>query len=249
MPSTQRSPAPWWRKSPPLEMHTRASRKEGEERAARWGYRPFTIWFTGLSGAGKSTLAQALDRWLLAHGTPCLLLDGDRLRMGLSQDLGFDAAARRENVRRAAELALLANEAGLPAVAALISPLRADRETARAIVGAARFVEVHLATPLPVCEQRDPKGLYRRARAGRLAAFTGISAPYETPIAPALRLDTSRLDVRDALQALSASLEAFRLHTAAVDAAIHAVPDAAPNRTPLPRVTDVTCLEPTSHLA
>lgn len=218
---TQRSFSPPRFERLPLELHASASPLAPEERARQWGLWPFTVWLTGLSGAGKSTLAHALDHTLLSHGVPCLLLDGDNLRLGLSQDLGFDAAARRENIRRAAELALLANDAGLPVVAALISPLRSDREAARAIIGAARFVEVHLDTPLAVCEQRDPKGLYRKARAGCLAEFTGISAPYEAPTAPALRLDTSQLDLCDALHALLAQLKPSRLRVATTGDALH----------------------------
>lgn len=154
-----------------------------------------TIWLTGLSGSGKSTLACGLAARLTARGRPCYVLDGDQLRRGLSRDLGFGDLERRENVRRAAEVARLFNEAGFVVLAALVSPRRADRALAAKIVGPSRFVEIHLATPLDVCERRDVKGLYRQARRGVLPDFTGVSAPYEAPVAPDLVLDTSRIDL------------------------------------------------------
>lgn len=154
-----------------------------------------TIWLTGLSGSGKSTLACGLAARLTAQGRPCYVLDGDQLRQGLSRDLGFSDLERRENVRRAAEVARLFNDAGLTVLAALISPRRADRALAAKIVGPSRFVEIHLATPLDVCERRDDKGLYRQARRGALPHFTGVSAPYEAPVDPELILDTSRIEL------------------------------------------------------
>lgn len=169
---------------------------------------PRVLWLTGLSGAGKSTLATALHRQLREAGRPVAVLDGDAVRGGLCRDLGFSPEDRRENIRRVAEVARLMREAGLVVICALISPLREDRAMARDIVGAAHFREVHVATPLAVCEERDPKGLYRHARAQALPQFTGISAPYEAPPAPALRLDTSCVDVADAVAALRGLLSA-----------------------------------------
>jgi len=159
---------------------------------------PATLWLTGLSGAGKSTLAAALAEQLAARGVAHFCLDGDVVRAGLCRDLGFSAADRRENIRRVAEVARLLNLAGLVVICSLISPLQADREQARAIIGPEHFLEVHLSTPLAVCEQRDPKGLYRRARSQQLADFTGISAPYECPPAPALTIDSSHEPVAQA---------------------------------------------------
>lgn len=171
-------------------------------RQALLGHAPATIWLTGLSGAGKSTLAYALEKTLLDLAHPCFVLDGDNFRHGLSKDLGFSAPDRRENIRRTAEVAHMMNEAGLIVITAFISPFRDDREMARAIIGDARFVEVHVSTPVAVCEQRDPKGLYVRARAGQLAEFTGISSPYETPLTPDLLLDTGALPLKDSTQTL-----------------------------------------------
>jgi adenylyl-sulfate kinase len=159
-------------------------------RAAVTGQQPVTVWLTGLSGAGKSTLAVELERRLIDARHPALLLDGDNLRTGLSRDLGFKPADRHENIRRVAEVARLVNDAGVVAIAAFISPYRADREMARAVVGEERFMEVHVSAPLEVCERRDPKGMYRKARRGELPEFTGVSAPYEAPERPALVVDT-----------------------------------------------------------
>ncbi|HEX7052610.1 MAG TPA: adenylyl-sulfate kinase [Burkholderiales bacterium] len=172
------------------------------ERARLLGQRPLTVWLTGLSGAGKSSIAGALERRLLDAGRACYLLDGDAIRAGVSRDLGFAPADRRENIRRSAEIARLINEAGLIAIAAFISPYRADREMARQIVGAARFVEVYVDAPLAVCEARDPKGLYRRARRGEIAEFTGVSAPYEPPQAPDVVLATDRRSLADCVDEL-----------------------------------------------
>ena len=162
--------------------------------------RPATIWLTGLSGAGKSTLAYALEEQLHGMGCASFVLDGDNLRRGLNRDLGFTAEERRENIRRVAEVAGLMNDAGLLVFTALISPHRSDREMARELIGAHRFVEVHVNTPLAVCEERDPKGLYGMARAGRIAQFTGESSPYEAPAAPDLRLDTALLPLSEACE-------------------------------------------------
>lgn len=165
------------------------------ERARLLGQQPVTVWLTGLSAAGKSTLAVELERRLIDARRPCYLLDGDNIRAGISRDLGFGPADRHENIRRIAEVARLMNDAGLIAVTAFISPYRADRAMAREVVGAGRFIEVHVDAPLEVCEQRDPKGLYRKARRGEIADFTGVSAPYEAPEAADLVIDTARQPV------------------------------------------------------
>jgi len=149
-----------------------------------------TVWFTGLSGSGKSTVAVELERALAAAGRPAYLLDGDNLRHGLNADLGFSAADRSENIRRVSEVARLFADAGVVALVPVISPYRADRDRARAIHEAVGvpFVEVFVDTPLDVCEARDPKGLYAKARAGEIKGFTGIDDPYEAPVHPDLRL-------------------------------------------------------------
>ena len=169
-------------------------------RADRWaalGSRGATVWFTGLSGSGKSTIANELERLLVASGQPAYVLDGDNLRHGLNADLGFAAADRDENVRRVAEVARLFADAGLVALVPLISPYRHARERAREAhdVAGLVFVEVFVDTPIEICEARDPKGLYRKARAGEITGFTGIDDPYEPPAKPELVL---RPDAGDA---------------------------------------------------
>ena len=173
-----------------------------ENRAALLGQRPATVWLTGLSGAGKSTLAFALERHLTGKGHACFVLDGDNVRHGLNRDLGFSAEHRTENIRRIAEVARLINDAGLIVVSAFISPCRADREMARQIIGEGRFIEVYVATPMAICEQRDVKGLYQRARSGEIANFTGVSAPYEPPENPIMTVDTSLTALDDAFAQL-----------------------------------------------
>ncbi len=163
------------------------SRKERHESL---GYTGATIWFTGLSGSGKSSIASATEKLLVTSGRPSYLLDGDNLRLGLNEDLNFSAKDRHENVRRVAEVARLFADAGLVALVPLISPYREDRENAREIHGqfGLRFFEVFVDTPIEVCEERDPKGLYKQARAGEIKDFTGIDDPYETPNDPDLIL-------------------------------------------------------------
>ncbi len=172
-------------------------------RADRWsahGLRGATVWFTGLSGSGKSTIANGVAERLLAAGRPAYLLDGDNVRHGLNADLGFSAEDRAENVRRIGEVARLMADAGLVVLVPVISPYRADRDRVRAIHEAADlpFVEVFVDTPLELCEQRDPKGLYAKARAGELTGMTGIDDPYEAPLAPELRLAPTALDEQTA---------------------------------------------------
>jgi len=164
------------------------------------------LWFTGLSGSGKSTVAAALESALVGAGHAAFVLDGDNLRHGLNSDLGFSPEDRSENIRRAGEVAALFADAGLVTLTAFISPYRADRESARAAVGPERFLEIFLDVPLEVCERRDPKQLYRRARAGEIGEFTGVSAPYEPPASPALVLDTSAADVSECVGRLVALL-------------------------------------------
>jgi len=183
-----------------------SGRVSAAQRAALLGQEPATVWLTGLSGAGKSTIAAELEQQLVAQGRACFVVDGDNLRQGLNRDLDFSPHARTENIRRAAEVAQLMNEAGLIVICALISPYEEDRAAARAIIGAERFIEVYVSTALAVCEARDAKGLYRKARAGLIPDFTGVSAPYEAPAAPALALDTSVIGAAEAAQALAALL-------------------------------------------
>ena len=173
-----------------------------EDRSLLLGQKPATIWLTGLSGAGKSTIAYALERKLISDGRACYVLDGDNIRQGLNKDLGFSMADRSENIRRVAEVARLMNDAGLIVIVSLISPRRADRENARSIIGDDRFVEVFVDAPLEVCERRDPKGLYAKARQGLIPEFTGVSSPYEPPESPELRLDTSTLTQDESVETL-----------------------------------------------
>ena len=166
-----------------------------------------TIWLTGLSGAGKSSLAAAAAKALTALGHACTVLDGDIVRQGLCQGLGFSPADRRENLRRIAEVAALMNQAGLTVLVATISPLNSDREMARNIIGAAHWLPVYVSTALSVCEQRDAKGLYVRARRGEITDFTGISAPYEVPSQEQLHIDTAQLTIEQAVQNLLCALQ------------------------------------------
>jgi bifunctional enzyme CysN/CysC len=170
------------------------------DREYRWnktGQRGATIWFTGLPASGKSTLAVAVERALVESGRVAYLLDGDNLRHGLSDDLGFSAGDRAENIRRVGHLTRLLADSGVVALASLVSPLKSDRELARALNDAAKlpFLEIHVATPVTECERRDPKGLYARARAGELKGLTGIDAPYEAPENPDLVVDTTGADI------------------------------------------------------
>lgn len=172
------------------------------------GHQGTVIWYTGLSGSGKSTLANAVERALYARGIHSYLLDGDNVRHGLNKDLGFSPADREENIRRIGEVAHLFAEAGMVAMTAFISPYRKDRDLARGLNEAGRFIEVYCRCSLDACEARDPKGLYKKARAGIIPEFTGISAPYEEPEAAELIVDTDKLNLEGSVAAVVAYLEA-----------------------------------------
>jgi adenylylsulfate kinase len=171
------------------------------------GERGGVLWMTGLSGAGKSTLAHAVKERLEARRCMVVVLDGDILRTGLNSNLGFSHADRLENVRRTAEVAALFKNAGFVVIGALISPAREHRSLARSIVGE-RFFEVHIASSLAVCESRDPKGLYSRARRGELPEFTGVSSPYEAPVSPDLTIDTAGLTIDDSVARFESFIQA-----------------------------------------
>lgn len=172
------------------------------ERAKVLGQRGGLVWFTGLPGAGKSTVAAAVEALLYHRGRATYLLDGDNLRHGLCSDLGFGAEDRRENLRRVAEVGALMVDAGLFVLAAFVSPSTEDRARVAGRLGEDHWLEVHVATPLEVCEARDPKGHYAKARRGELAAFTGVSAPYEPPATPDLRIDTAAMTPEQAAEAV-----------------------------------------------
>lgn len=178
-----------------------------EQRWAVTGGRGVTVWITGLSGSGKSTIAFRVESALVDSGRAAYVLDGDNLRHGLNRDLGFSPDAREENVRRVAELATLMADAGLVVLVPIISPYRRDRAAARRLHQDRNlpFVEVFVDTPLEVCETRDPKGLYRKARAGEISEFTGVSAPYEPPISAELSIDTTLVDLTRAVEMIVAA--------------------------------------------
>jgi adenylylsulfate kinase len=178
-----------------------------EERLRRAGHRGAVVWITGLSGAGKTTLALAAERALFERGCQVFVLDGDKVRNGLCADLGFSLPERSENIRRIGETARLFHEVGQIVLVSAISPLRADRERARALIPSPYFLEVYCRCPLAVCEERDPKGLYRKARAGLLPEFTGISSPYEAPEAPDVLVDSAESSVEQEVARLLAELE------------------------------------------
>jgi adenylylsulfate kinase len=156
------------------------------------GHKAVVLWFTGLSGSGKSTLAHAVENALFEQGVRTYVLDGDNIRHGLNKNLGFSPEDRAENIRRIGEVAKLFIDAGVLAMTAFISPYREDRDKAREIAGEGNFVEVYVKADLEVCESRDPKGLYKKARAGQIPEFTGISAPYEEPLSPEIVVDTGK---------------------------------------------------------
>ena len=170
-----------------------------KERSDLKEQKPMLLWFTGLSGSGKSTIADALERALFQRNMHTYLLDGDNVRGGLNNNLTFSPEDRTENIRRIAEVANLMLDAGLIVLASFISPYREDREMVKRIVGYKNFIEVYVNTPIEICESRDVKGLYAKARAGEIKNFTGVDAPYEPPMAADIEIDTSQISVEDAV--------------------------------------------------
>lgn len=181
-------------------IYDRILKREDKEKLL--GQRGVMLWFTGLSGSGKSTVAIALERALQDRGLLCRILDGDNVRSGINANLGFSAEDRRENIRRIAEVGKLFVDTGIITIAAFISPTEEIRQMAEHIIGRDDFKEIFVSTPLEVCEQRDVKGLYARARRGEIPNFTGISAPFEAPEHPALSLDTSKLSIEESVKKL-----------------------------------------------
>lgn len=175
-------------------------------REAQNGHRGAIIWFTGLSGSGKSTLAHAVEESLHQHGCQTFVLDGDNVRHGLCGDLGFSAQDRQENIRRIGEMAKLFMETGVIVLTAFISPCRADRERVRGMVASGDFIEIYCNTPIEICETRDIKGLYKKARAGEIAEFTGVSAPYEAPESPELIVNTGTAELDACVQQVVSEL-------------------------------------------
>lgn len=192
---------------PGQDIHWHGHTVDAGQRAAQKQQVPCVLWLTGLSGAGKSTLANAVDQRLHELGHHTYVLDGDNLRHGLSSDLGFSAADRAESVRRAGEAARLLMDAGLIVIVASIAPFRRDRDAVRARLPTGRFFEIHVDAPLGLCEQRDPKGLYRKARSGQIHDFTGIDSPYEAPERPELVLDTARQGLPACVEAVLYGLQ------------------------------------------
>ena len=176
-----------------ITWHQGAITKKDRERLLN--QKGVVIWFTGLSGSGKSTLAHAIEERLFETGHLSFVLDGDNIRHGLNKNLGFSPQDREENIRRIGEVARLFAQAGMITMTAFISPYRIDRDKARALLGDGEFIEVFVKVPLEVAEERDPKGLYKKARSGEVKEFTGISAPYEEPSSPELVIDTSKFDL------------------------------------------------------
>lgn len=174
-----------------------------QRREALHGHRSVVLWFTGLPASGKSTLAHAVEEALHRRGCRSFVLDGDNVRHGLCQDLGFTLADRSENMRRVGELAKLFLEAGSIVLTAFISPLRLEREKVRALIPHGDFLEIYCAAPLDVCERRDPKGLYAKARRGEIRDFTGISSPYEIPLNPELVIDTEQKGLADCVESVT----------------------------------------------
>lgn len=173
-----------------------------EEKEQLLGQRSVMVWFTGLSGSGKSTIAIALERELHKRGLLCRILDGDNIRSGINNNLGFSPSDRVENIRRIAEVSKLFVDTGIITIAAFISPNNELREMASRIIGKEDFLEVYVSTPIKECERRDVKGLYAKARRGEIKEFTGVSAPFEAPAAPALTLDTSLLSLEESVNQL-----------------------------------------------
>lgn len=190
--------------SNPLNIIRHAATVTRARREQQNGHRGAVIWLTGLSGAGKSTLGHYLEETLHQMGCRTFVLDGDNVRHGLCADLGFSDPDREENIRRISEVSNLFIEAGIIVICAFISPFRSDRERARQLIGAENFCEIYCQCPLEVCEQRDVKGLYKKARQGLIAEFTGISSPYEEPLSPDMIIDTSATPLDEAVQQIIA---------------------------------------------
>jgi adenylyl-sulfate kinase len=201
-------------KSPPLKKLPKSKNLVASvstvslpQREVHNGHRGAVLWFTGLSASGKSTIANELEAALFKRGCHVFVLDGDRVRHGLCSDLDFSEASRHENIRRVGEVAKLFAEAGTICIAAFISPYRADRDLVRTIMAGGKFLEVYVNAPLKVCEQRDPKGLYAKARKHEIRNFTGISAPYEAPLKPEIELRTDKLNVAEAVDKILSNLQ------------------------------------------
>ena len=178
------------------------------------GHKGCTVWLTGLSGSGKSTIAVDLEKRLCERGVRAYILDGDNIRHGLNKNLGFSPEDRTENIRRIGEVAKLFTDAGTVTIPAFISPYRADRDQVRALMKGGDFIEVHVDCPVEVCEQRDVKGLYKKARAGEIKEFTGISAPYEAPNSPELTIKTSQQSVEESAMQILRHLQQRGIVTA-----------------------------------
>lgn len=185
--------------------HKHAITKTG--RVNRNGFSPKVIWFSGLSGSGKSTLASALESYFFEKNIQTYILDGDNIRKGLNSDLSFSDEDRTENIRRISEVANLFTDAGVVVLTAFISPFESDRDLARRVIGADDFIEVYVKCPLEVCESRDVKGLYKKARAGVIKDFTGINSPFEEPNNPELVVDTANNSLQDCLQKLIENID------------------------------------------
>lgn len=174
-----------------------------QDKESLLGQRGIMIWFTGLSGSGKSTVAMGVERELHAQGILCRILDGDNVRAGINNNLGFSAEDRIENIRRIAEIGKLFVQTGVVTLACFVSPTNDIRQMAREIVGKEDFLEVYISTPIEECERRDVKGLYARARKGEVKNFTGISAPFEAPVSPDISIDTSKIPLEESVRTLT----------------------------------------------
>ena len=195
-------------------VHWHDHRVSSADRKKLKGHKGCVLWFTGLSGAGKSTIANTVDHKLAEAGKHTYLLDGDNIRMGLNKNLGFSAADRAENIRRIGEVGKLFADAGLITSTAFISPYRADRDAVRALMAEGEFIEVYVNASLETCEARDPKGLYKKARAGEIKGFTGIDDPYEAPEKPELVLDSNSKSIDDLADEVIAYLESKGMFSA-----------------------------------
>ncbi|UZD23878.1 adenylyl-sulfate kinase [Algoriphagus halophytocola] len=193
-------------------IHPTVFKISGQQRKARLKQKPKLIWFTGLSGSGKSTLANAVEAQLFEDGYMTYLLDGDNIRTGLNKDLGFSDSDRIENIRRIAEVAKLMMDAGLLVVSAFISPFREEREMIANLVGEDNFLEIFVDCPIEVCEQRDVKGLYAKARKGIIKNFTGIDSPYEKPLDPAVHIHSDQEELRASVQKIIKTISANICH-------------------------------------